>query len=862
MIATKMSSIFFSLALLPLTCSTKIIQFSSQQEEYVQKSQHISILETTQEKPIPEEFTLCSAIFIRYFRGQQSFFSLYKGDNRTLWFSLNVAYQNLEDDRYTVYFNMYGKGMNLKTNTMKLRPFDWSFACISINQTNGDVTIVINGKLMLEEKITNEDFLSNPPSSFEENLVLGASTYQPKGAGLVSSHSEASVTSVNIHSVALSLARLEEETSGQGPCTPGSLMAWNQMQWRKVGAVQILEEEGICNSQPPPITFLFASFLTSWKDCMLLCPRFHRDGRVPYVDDTSQSIEQMARYINITNSVETLYAPFWKVKNSYVDYYTKQKINPILFLDGYPNGLTCSAWIKGNREGKLYDVKCNVARHCQCQFPKNPVLRLRGLCSQTRLETHYTLQHIDKEDTVYRGLTNSIINYEGDETESLGHWIVKSCSKDKCSTALSEASHRSYILGKQSWTITNDTCNRGKTYTKDLKMTGCVDGQFTCDNGDCVKMEKRCDQAPNCEDNSDEQDCSTVVLEHNYKKMVTPVLLDDQDEIIPAKVDVTFAFLGVVGIRESENQIDIKFRLQTEWTDYRVKFNNLKKLTEHNKLPLSEVQKIWIPNLIYKNTKNNDNTLDSLESASVTVKKEGNMTRSGQDETDEVEYFKGAENPIKMYQSFTKTFECVYHLKAFPFDTQTCSIDLKVGDLDSIELVPGKIVLEGDRELTQYFIVSDPASPTIEYKMKENGDNHKEVMMKIIFKRRMTPEAMSTFFPSMLLVSISYFTAFFKLPSFFNTAITVNLTVMLTITTLLISVRNKLPTTSYIKWIEYWLIFAQLVPFVQVILITSIEWCKDKKTELCPQITKVSMRQCQGEVQGLACPKIKVLVLF
>ena len=51
---------------------------------------------------------------------------------------------------------------------------------------------------------------------------------------------------------------------------------------------------------------------------------------------------------------------------------------------------------------------------------------------------------------------------------------------------------------------------------------------------------------------------------------------------------------------------------------------------------------------------------------------------------------------------------------------------------------------------------------------------------------------------------------------------------MLTITTLLISVLNKLPTTSYIKWFEYWLIFAQLVPFTQALLITVLQWLMEK----------------------------------
>ena len=139
-------------------------------------------------------------------------------------------------------------------------------------------------------------------------------------------------------------------------------------------------------------------------------------------------------------------------------------------------------------------------------------------------------------------------------------------------------------------------------------------------------------------------------------------------------------------------------------------------------------------------------------------------------------------------------------------------------DAQSVQLILGEARMEADKELTQYFITNDPT-------LNLNANNG--IDMKIIFKRRLTPEAMMTFFPSLLLITISCATSYFKLPNFFNTAITVNLTVMLTTTTLLISVVKKLAQTSYIKWIEWWLIFVMIIPFTQVILITGIEWSKE-----------------------------------
>ena len=57
--------------------------------------------------------------------------------------------------------------------------------------------------------------------------------------------------------------------------------------------------------------------------------------------------------------------------------------------------------------------------------------------------------------------------------------------------------------------------------------------------------------------------------------------------------------------------------------------------------------------------------------------------------------------------------------------------------------------------------------------------------MRVVFKRRLTNELLTTYLPSFLLLLITYATTFFK-PFYFEAALTVNLTVMLVITTLFI----------------------------------------------------------------------------
>ena len=53
-------------------------------------------------------------------------------------------------------------------------------------------------------------------------------------------------------------------------------------------------------------------------------------------------------------------------------------------------------------------------------------------------------------------------------------------------------------------------------------------------------------------------------------------------------------------------------------------------------------------------------------------------------------------------------------------------------------------------------------------------------------------------------------------PFFFEATVVVNLTVMLVLVTMFISVSEGLPKTSYIKMIDVWLVFVLLIPFFEV----------------------------------------------
>ena len=108
--------------------------------------------------------------------------------------------------------------------------------------------------------------------------------------------------------------------------------------------------------------------------------------------------------------------------------------------------------------------------------------------------------------------------------------------------------------------------------------------------------------------------------------------------------------------------------------------------------------------------------------------------------------------------------------------------------------------------------------------------NDQQVHMAISLKRKIQTEMLTTYLPTLLLLITTYATTFFK-PIYFEASLTVNLTIMLVMTTIFTSKIAELPPTSDTKMIDIWLIFCLLVPFSFALIQTAIQWYRDEKTE-------------------------------
>ena len=101
-----------------------------------------------------------------------------------------------------------------------------------------------------------------------------------------------------------------------------------------------------------------------------------------------------------------------------------------------------------------------------------------------------------------------------------------------------------------------------------MKLTGCKGDEFTCDDGQCIKMERRCDQVtgklPNYPDESDENGCQLLVLGRNYNKNIPPIGSAKDGSVIATRVSISITLMKVVEIEE----VDHSKKLQENFLEY------------------------------------------------------------------------------------------------------------------------------------------------------------------------------------------------------------------------------------------------------------------------------------------------------
>ena len=656
---------------------------------------------------LPESFTVCSAFMVEAWTlttmiTPPNLFTFLWEDGRT-WgrIVLKAGHSRTE------YRVKLGPVKFVKETKSVFFPLQWTHVCFSIDLVANKVVLVVDGAVLAEEVYKRSKNIEKPVNI---TLVVGLDSYNEiEFTGKVSE--------VNLFNPPLSPERMIDQTAAGGHLcgTQGDLVSWEGAEWTLHSQAKVIEVnstwEGPCRKESQVQVF-DADF--KWHhNCMHHCQKI--------VNGTSPSVISEEEWKNFMRSVDLITPDrsnlpdmwlsategdkkrqlarldHWQetevVKNEtknleaketiWRDFYTGQRLDiwtkPYINADhqdtDYGDKYNCMIVLTGwpwKRSWLEWECKSHE-RSCPCSYPAQPLLRMRGLCSKSLIYWQFTPKQLPGNPGEMIILGHWATRIEFDETTSL--WILTDAMYDV--TAVSSASEPSYLLGKHEWTISNDTyqCGKGKPYSTMLKLTGCNPvGEFTCDDGQCVKMEERCNQVPDCRDKSDETGCRITDLKNGYNMNIPPVDRAKDGSAVPANVSISLTLMKVVDIDERDHSIQLQFQIRLTWKENRVKYQNLKKKTSLNALTDKEIKELWLPLVIYDNTDQKDSTRlgdGNWEwSTRVSVVREGNFTRSGIEEVDEAEVFEGSENTLMMTQTYTREFQCKYLLQKYPFDTK------------------------------------------------------------------------------------------------------------------------------------------------------------------------------------------------
>ena len=266
------------------------------------------------------------------------------------------------------------------------------------------------------------------------------------------------------------------------------------------------------------------------------------------------------------------------------------------------------------------------------------------------------------------------------------------------------------------------------------------------------------------------------MIDSTYNKAMTPPPLENSTKV---DVELSVVLQAILNLDEIGGIMYIKYVLLSKWTDPGLTIHNLKRDGNRNLLTESEWSRMWVPRVIFDNTEAAEELImDKGAIIRVLANENFTYTTTNFHNHQNIYIFDGKETKVEMSRVYNTEYLCEYSMAWYPFDSQTCHLDfvLDASAADFVQLVNGSLKYLGPVELAQYFVRNTVMKQFL-YK------NMSGVRVMVVFGRRLLSNILTVYVPTVLLNTMGHITVYFK-PFFFEAIITVNLTVMLVLTTM------------------------------------------------------------------------------
>ena len=194
------------------------------------------------------------------------------------------------------------------------------------------------------------------------------------------------------------------------------------------------------------------------------------------------------------------------------------------------------------------------------------------------------------------------------------------------------------------------------------------------------------------------------------------------------------------------------------------------------------------------------------------VERKGNSAINEIHNLDLVQQFEGSENRLHKYGYYSFSINCNQDFSSYPFDRQVCELEICIDALAGafVTLTPQSELVEHTQKTFGSFAITNIT-------LKGSGGM---LTLAISYQRDLMGIFMTTYLPTIFLNMLSQCTHYYGDTSdIFDPIIGTNLTILMVLTALHISVYTSLPSTgANMKNIDVWLIFNLMFTLLTTLL--------------------------------------------
>ena len=392
----------------------------------------------------------------------------------------------------------------------------WNHICWRSN-SNGDNHYFINGEIrhkfyyplvvIPSDKKEESAFLIGQEPDTLRNNFYNLEAYR----GKISGFNLWNFTLTDVQIIALAKCKTQLK---------GNVIKWEQTAWKFTNtSPKLIDTSEMCSN--PKQHFLFP-FQTSFDEASHICKIHGGDLVVPENADENEKLMTMIKpflencdplgksvgaWLGITRSGNKMVQKSRSGEKSLN--FSNWDMSPMT-IDSCVVFLGNGMWDSKNK------MFCPRIKTCPvCSFTNVPKLTMIGLCSESPVDYYWYLAKDDTGVVHYDGYKD----YKAFSFNDFKIWKVSSNEDESIAYNIAILNGPDTPVGLNFLNASDSSCNIQPGVKMEISLSVCVLGrEFACGSGECVSKYKRCDNAADCSDHTDEENCKTIMVPAIYDK--------------------------------------------------------------------------------------------------------------------------------------------------------------------------------------------------------------------------------------------------------------------------------------------------------------------------------------------------------